>query len=168
MKSPRALASSLGVSVFLFAGVSLATPGFPAALKADLGLAASPSCGLCHAGQPGPGTVTTPFGKALVAEGLKPSNTASLNAALDALEAKGTDSNGDGVGDIAQLKAGNNPNDGSPLGGTPSPNEGETPEDPKTGCGGHVAPRTEGSALGFAAVAVMLGLAGLRRRRTPR
>ena len=88
-----------------------ATPNFPGAIKSHLGLDSKPACTLCHttlAG--GDGTVSRAFGVAMRGDGLVPNDTSSLNDALDALEAAGTDSDADGVGDIDELKAGTNPN----------------------------------------------------------
>ena len=70
-----------------------------------------PACTLCHETESGGfGTVTTPFGKSMMARGLVAQNLASLDTALDALAAEHTDSDGDGVPDIGELQAGSDPN----------------------------------------------------------
>jgi len=88
-----------------------ASSTYPAEVRAHLGLSSTPDCSLCHAnGQTGFGTVTTPFGTSMRARGLVAQNIQSLDTALDALAAENTDSDGDGIGDIDELKAATNPN----------------------------------------------------------
>jgi len=100
----------LAVTV-LAAGLAHASSTYPGEVRAHLGLPYTPDCSLCHAnGQTGFGTVTTPFGTSMRARGLVAQNIASLDTALDALTAEHTDSDGDGVGDIDELKAGTDPN----------------------------------------------------------
>jgi hypothetical protein len=95
----------------LAAGLARASSIYPGEIKSYLGLSYTPDCSLCHAnGQTGYGTVTTPFGTSMRARGLTAQNVASLHTALDALAAEKTDSDGDGVPDIDELKAGTNPN----------------------------------------------------------
>lgn len=158
----------LPLLVALAALPAFATAEFPGAVQAHLSLAAPPpqSCGLCHTnGITGAGTVNTPIGRALRMNGLVANDTASLIAALDALEATGTDGDADGVGDVAELRAGTNPNvaEASPDGGTGGGTGGgaggggggEALPPPKFGCGGTVVP----------GLAVAAALALLRRRR---
>lgn len=164
--------SRLPLLVVAVALPAFATAEFPGAIQTHLSLAAPPaqSCALCHTnGITGAGTVNTPIGRALRMQGMLANDTASLVAALDALDAAGTDSDLDGVGDVAELRAGTNPNvaqapadggmGGGAGGGTGGGGGGE-PEvlpPPKFGCGGAVAP-------GLAVVAA-LGLLQRRRRR---
>lgn len=54
--------------------------------------------------------MTTPFGTAMRSRGLTAYDDASVRTALDALEAEHKDSDGDGTPDIAELRAGTNPN----------------------------------------------------------
>lgn len=123
-----------------------ATDAFPAAIQTKLGLADLPPdlCSLCHTnGVTGTGTVNTPFGKAMRMNGLLPNDTASLNAALDALAAANIDSDGDGITDVAELMAGTSPNvANSGMGGGAGGGGGGVVELPpvKFGCGGTVVP----------------------------
>ncbi len=149
---------------------AFATAEFPTTIQMHLSLSSAPpqSCALCHVnGITGSGTVNTPIGRAFTMNGLLPNDTASLIAALDAMEAAGTDSDMDGVGDVAELRARTNPNvanaptDGGMGGGTGGGTGGAggggevVLPPPRFGCGGAVVP-------GLAAVAA---LALLRRRR---
>ncbi|MBL8911351.1 MAG: hypothetical protein JNM17_11720 [Archangium sp.] len=104
----------------LFAFTALASPDYPGEIQTHLGLANIPpqSCTLCHPGATGSGTATSPFARALQMNGLTSGNAASLRAALDAMETAGTDSDGDGVGDVAELRAGTNPNVADQMTGT--------------------------------------------------
>lgn len=147
------LAAALAV-----AGAAHATPTFPAAIQGHLGLSYEPPCSICHQdGITNSSTVTTPFGLAMRSKKLAPDNEASLVAALDALDAEGSDSDGDGVGDIAELRAGSDPNreGGESLLGPA----------PAYGCGARIA---GGDPVGWASgLLVAVGLAStiLRRRR---
>jgi len=92
-------------------GAAHASSIYPPEIRNHLSLSYTPDCSLCHAnGQTGFGTVTTPFGTSMRSRGLVAQNIASLDTALDALAAERKDSDGDGVPDIDELKAGTNPN----------------------------------------------------------
>lgn len=141
-----------------------ASASFPTTSKAHLGLAQPLACAVCHTnGITGMGTVNTPFGAALRAEGLTAGNDAALRTALDALAAKRTDSDGDGSPDVEELKAGRNPNvaDGTAADGGTGAGGGtaETPPTPKYGCGASAVP----GLGGFTALMVLA--AWSRRRR---
>jgi len=150
----------LVAAVSLLAAPAAATTNFPAAIGAHLG-APSPPCTICHQGQPGRGTVTTAFGQAMLARGLVAYDEASLTTALDALAAEGHDSNGNGVTDIDELTAGNDPSAGAGNAVVP-----------EYGCIGSVAGVRRGGragrAGGSAALAALGLLLGLRVRRRPR
>lgn len=145
----------------LFAVPAAATGNFPETIRSHLGLAARPpqSCGLCHAnGVTGTGTVTTPFGKAILARGVSAGDIVTLGEALDGLEASATDSDGDGTPDVAELRAATDPN--AAASGTPPQDD----EGPRFGCGASAVP-ANAAPLGFAG---LLGLAWLLSPGRPR
>jgi hypothetical protein len=138
----------------LLTAPAAASPGVPAEIAAHLG-APTPPCTICHQGTPGLGTATTVFAEALKARGLVPGNLASLDTALDALAAENHDSNGNGINDIDELKAGNDPNATSGSAVVPT-----------YGCLGSVARRQPGGGAGWVAlIALALVAVRLRRRR---
>lgn len=95
----------------LVGGLAHGSSIYPPEVRAHLSLSYTPACTLCHETQSGGfGTVKTPFGKSMMARGLVAQNLSSLDTALDALAAEHTDSDGDGIGDIDELKAGSDPN----------------------------------------------------------
>lgn len=149
------LRNLLLVSALLSSTSALASSIFPGAIATHVS-GPRPSCTVCHATNAGgSGTVTQATGIALKAEGLVSSDTDALNAALDALETAGTDSDGGGEGDVAELRAGTDPNDGTDDGSDP----GTTPTDTlKYGFG-----CAQVGAAGLAPVVV--ALLALRRRR---
>ena len=103
-----------------------ATSSMASALQSDLALAARPACLVCHVTPfGGSGTATQPFVLSLFKRGFVLGDTASLKTAVAALEAEKKDSDGDGTGDIAELRAGADPNVG--VGGV-------DPEFPEYGC----------------------------------
>jgi hypothetical protein len=103
------LALLLGLPV-----VARATPTFPDAIQRALTAAQAPPCAICHAGGvTGRGTVTTAFGQAIRARGLVANDETSLGKALAQMEADRVDSNGDGVLDVDELRAGEDPNAGA-------------------------------------------------------
>jgi hypothetical protein len=142
-------------ALVLSGGLAHASSIYPPEVRSHLALSYTPDCSLCHAnGQTGFGTVNTPFGKSMRARGLVAQNIASLDTALDALSAEKTDSDGDGVPDIDELKAGTDPN---VAGGSAFP-------PPSYGCfdvSGQPA-----SPLGLVPVALALLVFRLRRART--
>ena len=133
----------------LLAAPAAASPTFPAEIAAHLS-APTPPCTICHQGTPGLGTATTAFAEAMKARGLVPGDLTSLDTALDALAAESHDSNGNGVSDIDELKAGKDPNAGATATVTPT-----------YGCVGSIAAAPPRAG---AAVALVLLALGLRRR----
>ncbi len=146
----RRLSLKQSLWLVLLAAPAVASTNYPTVIETYLSLSnpIPESCSLCHTnGATGVGTVNTPFGKSARAKGLVSGNDAKLRQVLDALVADHTDSDGDGVSDIDELKAGTSPN----VAGT------STPVAPlKYGCGAQVAP---GGVAGFLAWLL------LRRRR---
>ena len=135
---------------------ALAKEEFPSQIENDVpGVSYQAPCTVCHTkGNTGASTPITPFALSLRDRGLS-GDRQSLSTALSQLAADGTDSDGDGVGDIDELKAGTDPNSSANA-------NIATLQAPGYGCGG-TAPHGGG---GLAAAGV-LGLAGLlvRRRR---
>jgi len=133
----------------LAASPAFASDTYPPYIANKYGIDPIPEqCSLCHTGGiTGKGTVNTPFGKTARAHGLTDSNEMLLGTVLDAMDAEHTDSDGDGVSDIDELKAGTDPN----LSGDEQP----VPT-LRFGCGAQVMPEL---LLGA-------GLLLLRRRRT--
>jgi hypothetical protein len=146
------LRRALVVATLLAAGLAQASSNYPAEVRAHLGLNYTPDCTLCHnVPSGGYGTVTTPFGTSMRARGLVAQNIRSLDTALDALAAEKTDSDGDGVPDIDELKAGTDPN--AAGGGAVPP--------PTYGC--FDVSGQPGSPLALLPVALALVLLRLRR-----
>lgn len=116
----------------------------------------APGCTLCHTtDQGGTDTVVRPFGRALLTLGAAGNDAPSLESALIQLESEGIDSDGDGISDADELKAGEDPNVGradspDPLAGVPLP---------RTGCSLVRAPSS--SAALWLLAAVFIG--GARR-----
>jgi hypothetical protein len=122
------------LTLVLIAVAAIAAPGsafaksqFPRAIERDLALSYAPSCALCHYdGATGPGTVRTPFGLSAIARGLSASNSNSIDAAIAQMVVDKVDSDGDGVSDTDELKAGTDPNTAAPV---------SAAEYPAGGCG---------------------------------
>lgn len=102
------------LSSAMLPGTALAMPTFPGQIQQHLGLSAAPGCIICHGSDAGGGPVSQPLGQAMLAAGLTSAGGNSLSAALDKLEADGTDSNGDGIPDIAGLRQGVMPTGSKP------------------------------------------------------
>ena len=146
----------------LFALDAAATPSFPSTIRAVESLSYVPDCSLCHRGTPAVGTVTTPFGISMRQRGLRMYDDPSLRAALAAMEAERVDSDGDGVADIDELRAGTNPNVGTLADGGAAPSTTDFPE-PSYGVG---CATGAGSAQSAALVA-LAAIAALAVRRRP-
>lgn len=152
------------LAVTLDASASVA---FPEAIREELALEAvvppAPGCRLCHKDDVGGlKTVTTPFGRSMLAAGATAINVSSVTASLRALEADGTDSDGDGVGDIVELQAGTDPNVVQTPDGSPTGPVDQVPL-PQTGCSLR-GPGRSGTSWGWAGAGLLWMLARARRR----
>ena len=128
---------------------------FPSEIKNSYGLAYDVPCSVCHIkGNVGSATPITPFALSLRARGLTSSNQ-SLSNALSKLQADGVDSDGDGVSDVEELKAGTDPNSSANASIV-------NDQEPGYGCGG-TAPHGR-STPGMAGLLGLVWLM-LRRRR---
>jgi MYXO-CTERM domain-containing protein len=105
---------AIGKLLILFACCVRAAPAGARAPLADeiaalLSLSYVPACSLCHSAGDPAGPVNTPFGTAMRVRGLSASAD-SVAPALEALARDHADSDGDGVGDVEELRAATNPN----------------------------------------------------------
>lgn len=148
---------ALALPLLLGARPVSASPAFPDVVKGELGLANAPSCTVCHDTPAGGfGTATTAFSTYLRSRGLRAGDAASLRTALAAASGERHDSNGDGVADVDELKAGRDP----------SGVAADAQRPPEFGCGARVAPSSPRSSGVEIVLAVLtLGLVALRRRR---
>jgi hypothetical protein len=175
----QASLSAVALAVALLStSVAHASTVFPGEVQSHLGLKTTPACTLCHqtlAG--GTGTATKPFGASIRAHGGVAGSTASIDSALDAMSKDGTDSDGDCVGDIAELVAGTDPDngadnpgacgDGGSSGGSSSSGAPAAPLSPEYGCAAAAPPSCAGGPGPFAFLAVLGAWALLRRRARP-
>jgi hypothetical protein len=146
----------------LLPSTAIASRRFPEQIASELGLSYQPACSLCHSkGNTGPGTVSTPVGLSLKARGLQPGGRASVSTSLAALDRDHTDSDGDGVADVDELRSGSDPN-------SPEPTSAAGRADPAYGCGGG---RSQGRNDAQGPLPVMLAACvgwARRRRGVPR
>lgn len=156
--SSRLAAYGVALSVAIYGQTSHAHSTFPTLIQSDLNMPCTPSCTICHRDNLGGfGTVVEPFGKSMQADGLS-FVEASLAPTLNKLEQAGTDSDGDGIPDITELRAGEDPNGSLDL-------CSQAALAPRYGCGAHIAPRPSqdsGALLGALLTSLVLG-AGLHR-----
>jgi hypothetical protein len=144
------------LAFLISAGLAAASGNYPSAVQAEADIPCAPTCTVCHATNAGGGgTVTQPFGEAMMARGLTGGGNAdALVTALAQLDADAVDSDGDGSTDVDALRAGQNPNDGVPFCGD------SVVEAPEYGCLQHA--RAGGGAT-LVAAALAIALSALRR-----
>jgi hypothetical protein len=161
----RALSLAVIAALLSLAPKVLASQIYPEAIAAQLGSPCPPLCTLCHdtvAG--GFATANRPFGIRVRTRpyGLVSGDLDQLRDVLTRLEADATDVDGDGMTDIAELRAGSDPN----VAGS-APLECYTPP-PAEDDGGCAIPRSApGDATGFVASALVAAWLLARRRRQP-
>jgi hypothetical protein len=169
MTNARLASAAALFSLLLTAPRAMASVAFPEALRQELELSAivppAPGCRLCHKDDVGGlKTVTTPFGRSMLAAGTTAANVSGMVASLRILEADGTDSDRDGVGDIVELQAGTDPNGGQLPDGSSVDPVRDVPL-PETGCsltGAGTGPASGTATWGALALFWMLARA-LRR-----
>jgi hypothetical protein len=146
------------VAILISAALATASGNYPGEVQSEAGIPCVPTCTLCHATNAGGGgTVTQPFGEALMARGLTGGGaTDALVTALGQLEADSVDSDGNGTTDIDALRAGENPNDGSTFCGD------TVTATPSYGCFQHAR---GGGSTALIVSAIVVAFMGARRRR---
>ena len=148
-------------------GIARATETYPEFVQSELGLAAAPECTLCHLTNEGQeNTVRRPFGlQVLSHNGMGGGSRGSIRSALQAMEADGTDSDGDGRLDIPELQAGGDPNifDVRDGGAAEPPPADALPPPFETGCSVSIPSRRVTDSRIVAGLTLMLALARLSR-----
>lgn len=157
-------ATCLASALFAYSALGQAHSTFPTLIASELDMPCVPACTICHKDTLGGfGTVTEPFGKAMQADGLNFTEP-SLSPALKKLEEAGTDSDGDGVGDVAELRVGQDPNGDVDL-------CGQAALAARYGCGAHIATppgRDTSATLSALFTVLVLGASVHRSRRRAR
>jgi hypothetical protein len=159
-----AVALELGTS-----SAARAQPSFPGDIKDDLHLAEAPRCTLCHATTAGGGDIVTPFGKAMVHNGLTVGDDASVAKALTALSEQKINSDCDPLDDIDELEQLRDPSTGLSFDGSGTPAAGCTGDSPEFGCIASLAGApSEGSSAPGVAMVALVAVAGVAARRVHR
>ncbi|HMI87518.1 MAG TPA: hypothetical protein VK550_25700 [Polyangiaceae bacterium] len=161
-----ALRVSFALAVFALAPAARASDPFPDTIKMQLNLSEAPPCTYCHQTLIGGlMTVTKPFGRTVQKYGVHLQDVAALRNAIMQMQVNGDDSDGDGVGDIAELLQGTDPN----VAGE----GGIEADEARYGCFCSTPPaRSAPSVVGAAGLAGLalsgFGRRALRRRRVER
>lgn len=151
--------AALLTATLLLGAPAAASPSYPPEIKSHLGLESAPACTLCHQGTPNYGSATTLFATtARKTYGLSAAKTSKLDTVLDAMEADQVDSDGDGVSDIDELKAGTDPNTAGGITAAPKP-------ELVYGCQARIAGGQSSGAAGLGFLTLALALRLARRRR---
>lgn len=161
----RPLFPFIALAIAAAPNATFASPSYPGTVARELGLPCEPECTLCHTRPTGGfATVNTRYGLTVrMQHGLECCDPALLATVLDEIREAETDSDDDGVSDIAELEALTSPN---------SPEDVDlacgSPRDDGGGCAVSrpkaAHPRRTSSAVLVAAVFVMV-LTAVRRRR---
>lgn len=159
-RSARGWASAALLGAMLWAPRAAASPDYPDVLQRELDMPCVPQCTLCHTSNPGrAGTARKDFVAALVVFDRQPE---AIPGKLQKLEEADppVDTDGDGMPDIDELRAGRDPNvDG----------EGDIcAVDLRYGCGARFEPEGSVSRVGAVAALALLGVGLLARRRRMR
>ena len=158
-----ALLIACGVASVGYARPARADQSFPAALAAAAPMPCVPQCTVCHRDNLGGARTLIPFGLTMQSVGglVGAGNPALVAPALKKVADAMTDTDGDGISDIDELKVGDSPSIKGAAG------QGEVCAGAKYGCGAHIAapPPVDRFSL-FSAGLVVLGLAAARRRRS--
>jgi hypothetical protein len=145
----------VALACFSWSVLAQAKNEFPGEVARDLSLSYQVPCSVCHINDnTGSSTPITPLALSLRARGLTGDNS-SLTSAFAKLESDAVDSDGDGTTDVAELRAGTDPNSSANA-------SIMNDQEPGYGCGG-TAPR--GRSAPGAASALALAWFLLRRRR---
>lgn len=160
MSRARAVAVAVLALTVAASRAAIASPSYPEAVQETLSLAAPPSCTTCHATPSGGfGTATRPFAAYLRSRGLVAEDLASLQGSLAAAIGEKHDSDGDGMSDVDELRAGGDPNEAFASDVPP----------PAYGCGARVASRDPSPTATLTALPwIAAALAWVRRRRARR
>jgi hypothetical protein len=148
---------SLALAVVALAPAARASDPYPGLIQEQLKLSAAPLCTICHLTLIGGSmSVTKPFGRNLMQKyGLKSQDFTNLPIVIMKDQQNGDDVDGDGVGDIAELIQGTDPN---------VPEGGVAVDEPRFGCYCTVPAAASSSAAPAAGLLTGLVLAGLGRR----
>lgn len=104
-------AAAFALVSFGFSNVAHASDEFPLVIAEVVGAAEPPPCTICHATLAGgTGTVVKPFGRHMRERRLTENDIDSLKNALAAIQGERYDTDGDGIPDYDELKAGTDPN----------------------------------------------------------
>lgn len=134
-----------------------AKPMVPGQVQAILDMPCAPPCTICHETMNGgPFTATKTFVLNLLNRGFSVEDLSTLKPALDQLSAFPEDSDGDGMDDVTELKAGLDPN---------NPSKGASVCGPEYGCLHIGRGRVDAPAAVIAGLALIAGALLLRRRR---
>ena len=169
----RGFGSSLfALCVLLLARGAWASDEYDGAIKSELGLPADGPrlCTACHVSLFGGPNVIKPFGVSARKLGLQKEDVPKLKEVLRQMEATNVDSDCDGIGDIAELRKGGDPNSAETDAASEAGAACANMEPPRYGfyCTLSALSGTKGAAPGsatFASAALVAALLARRSRR---